>query len=73
MILRHTLKLSELARAAIQTLPHLQHLAIEMRTYSWGEIYMSRLETTLKDGILWIGKHNLTPGFSHDLSRRYGD
>ncbi|PVI04268.1 hypothetical protein DM02DRAFT_611685 [Periconia macrospinosa] len=65
LLLRHTLKLAELARAAAKPLPQLQHIDVEVRTGSWGEIIMTRLETTYKNDVIWIGKHNMLVAFNH--------
>lgn len=68
---RHTLKVFELLGAAAKLLPQLQHVEVEMRTYFWGKIKMTHLETTYKDNMVWIGKHNLNIAYQHDFSRVY--
>ncbi|KAF2446075.1 hypothetical protein P171DRAFT_430303, partial [Karstenula rhodostoma CBS 690.94] len=66
---RHTLKVSELLGVAAPLLPQLQHVEVELRIYSWSKILMTHLETTYKDGIIWIDKHDLNDPFEHDFSR----
>ena len=66
----HTLKVSELLGAAAKLLPQLQHVEVELRTSSWGEILMTHLETTYQDNMIWIGKHNLQTAWFHRFSRR---
>ncbi|KAF1955587.1 hypothetical protein CC80DRAFT_594308 [Byssothecium circinans] len=63
----HCLKISELLGAASATslLPRLQHIEVELHNSSWGKIYMVRLETTYKDGVIWVGRHNLHLGNFH--------
>jgi hypothetical protein len=68
---RHTLKVSELLGAAAKLLPQLQHVEVELRTYSWGKIRMTHLKTTYNDNMIWIGKHNLNTAFFHEFSRMY--
>lgn len=71
LMYQHTLKVSELLGAAAKLLPQLQHVEVELRTYSWGKIRMTHLKTTYKDNMIWIGKHNLNTAFFHDFSRVY--
>ncbi|CAI6334338.1 unnamed protein product [Periconia digitata] len=70
LILRQALKHSEFWRAATKTLPQLQFFEVELRTTSWAEIVTTRLETTYKDGTVWIGKNNLP--VSEDIRMDYG-
>jgi hypothetical protein len=65
----HTLKVFELVDAAAELLPQLQHVEVELRTYIWNEIHKTHLPTTLKDSMIWIGKHNLNTAVFHFLSR----
>jgi hypothetical protein len=68
---RNMLKVSELLVAAAKLLPQLQHVEVEMRTWSWGKILITHLETTYKDNMIWIGKHNLNTAIFHWFSRVY--
>ena len=65
LMLWHTLKISELLDAAAELLPRLQHVEIEQRTWVYGKTHKSHLETTYKDRVIWIGKHNLNTAFFH--------
>lgn len=67
----HTLKVSELLNAATKCLPQIQHIEVELRTSSYGKISMTNLETTCKDSIICIGKHNLNTAPWHPFSHPY--
>jgi hypothetical protein len=61
----HCLKISELLDASAKKLPQLQHVEVELHNSVWGKIKMIRLETTLKDGNIWIDRHNFHFGGFH--------
>jgi hypothetical protein len=71
LMYRNMLKVSELLGAATKLLPQLQHVEVEVRSYSWGKILMTCLETTYKDNMIWIDKHNLNTAIPHRFSRVY--
>ena len=71
LMYRHALKVSELLSVTAKLLPQLQHVEVELRTYNWGKIRMTHLETTYKDNKIWIDKHNCNTAISHDFSRAY--
>ncbi|XPS77159.1 hypothetical protein M3J07_009196 [Ascochyta lentis] len=71
LMYRHTPKVSELLGAAEKLLPQLRHVQVELRTYCWGKISITELETTFRDNVIWIGRHNLNIAIFHYFSRTY--
>ncbi|KAF2691410.1 hypothetical protein K458DRAFT_381268 [Lentithecium fluviatile CBS 122367] len=62
----HRLKFYEILDASTKKLPRLQSIELELHTYCWDEVLLTRIKATNKDGVLWVNWSDVHFGFNHD-------
>ncbi|KAJ4286474.1 hypothetical protein N0V90_013174 [Kalmusia sp. IMI 367209] len=50
-----------------QKLLHLRSFELQLHTYCWDEILLTRVRATVKDGALWVNWSDFQSGFNHDF------
>jgi hypothetical protein len=65
----HLLKFHEILDASTKKLPRLQSIELELHTYCWDEVLLTRIKVTNRDGVLWINWSDVHICFDHDLQR----
>jgi hypothetical protein len=64
----HLLKFHEILDASRQRLPWLQSIELELHTYSWGTPYLTHIQATNRDGVLWVDWNDVQIGMDHDFA-----
>jgi hypothetical protein len=61
----HLLKFREIVDASTQKLPRLQSIEVELHTYSWDMVLLTRIKATNEGGVLWVNWNDVQIGFNH--------
>ena len=69
----HLLKFHEILDASTKKLPWLQSIELELHTYSWDDVLLTRIKATNKDGVLWVNWRDVHIGIEHNFVEVDGD
>jgi hypothetical protein len=64
-IAQHLLKFREIVDASTQKLPRLQIIELELHTYLWDDVLITRIKAKNKDGVLWVDWNDIQHEFRH--------
>jgi hypothetical protein len=61
----HLLKFLELLDASTQKLPRLHSIDLELHTYDWADLFLTRIKATNMDGALWVKRKDVRIDTDH--------
>jgi hypothetical protein len=64
-VAQHLLKFREIVDASTQKLPRLQSIELELHTYLWDDVLLTRIKATNKNGVLSVDWSDVQHEFLH--------